>query len=398
MTALDPQLWNARPGLPKLLAALDAEGGETRIVGGAVRDWLLGLDVADIDLATRLAPEAVMMRLAKAGIKAVPTGLAHGTVTAVVDGAAHEITTLRRDVETDGRHARVAFTDDWEADASRRDFTINALYADPRSGSIFDCFGGAADLQARRVRFIGAPLRRIAEDHLRILRFFRFSARYADKPDPKGLAACAARANDLMALSRERIRDEMLKILRLAKPVDVVEAMVGHGILAPVLPEISIDAIAGLQALVAAEEGAGVGPAPIRRLAALLPADAGVAADIAARLKLSNADRARLVHGAGRGPVPGDPRALAYAIGAEATLDRMLIGLDERAQHWAMPLDRWVRPRLPVSGKDLIAMGLPPGPEVSRKLHAVESAWVAAGFPGDRTKVIAIARTIMGVT
>src|SRR5688572_2903859 len=189
--------WQTKAGMRPLLDALDAATGATRYVGGCVRDTLLGIPVRDVDLATRLTPEEVMTRLETAGIKAIPTGLAHGTVTAVVGGAPVEVTTLRRDVATDGRRATIAYTDDWREDAARRDFTINALSADPASGEIFDYFGGLADLKARRVRFIGDPLTRIAEDHLRILRFFRFHARFGrGRPDAQGLAACAARAND----------------------------------------------------------------------------------------------------------------------------------------------------------------------------------------------------------
>ncbi len=196
--------------MPRLMRALGAAKGETRFVGGCVRDTLLGLEVSDVDLATRLQPQEVMQRLEAAGIKAVPTGLAHGTVTAVINGAPVEVTTLRRDVATDGRRATITYTEDWREDAARRDFTINALMADPESGEIHDYFGGIDDLGARHVRFIGDPLVRIAEDHLRILRFFRFHARFGiGAPDKAGLAACAARANDLMALSRERIADEL---------------------------------------------------------------------------------------------------------------------------------------------------------------------------------------------
>lgn len=209
---------------------LGAPAGETRFVGGCVRDALLGLPVSDIDLATRLRPEAAMERLKAAGIRAVPTGLAHGTVTAIVAGAPIEVTTLRRDVSTDGRRATVAFTDDWREDAARRDFTINALSADPASGEVFDYFGGEADLAARRVRFIGDPLTRIAEDHLRILRFFRFHARFgAGEPDADSLAACVARANDLMALSRERIADELSKLLALPDPAATAALMEARG-------------------------------------------------------------------------------------------------------------------------------------------------------------------------
>ena len=232
----------ARAGFAALIAAL---GGaeQTRLVGGVVRDTLLGLDPADIDLATRLLPEVVLDRLKSAGIRAVPTGLAHGTVTAILPDGPIEVTTLRRDVSTDGRHAIVAFTDAWEEDGARRDFTMNALYADPETGAVFDAFGGLDDLGAGRVRFIGDAYRRIAEDHLRILRFFRFHARFgaADQSaiDPEGLAACAARANDLMALSRERIAAELLKLLVARHAVPVIALMIEHGIFRAVLPEIT---------------------------------------------------------------------------------------------------------------------------------------------------------------
>lgn len=396
MTGLDPSRWRDMPGMPKLLEALGAPDGHTRLVGGAVRDWLLGCVVSDIDLATRLTPDQVMARLGAAGIKVVPTGVAHGTVTAVAGGRPHEVTTLRRDIATDGRHATVAFTDDWQADAARRDFTINALYADAETGAVSDYFGGLGDLGGRRVRFIGEPMARIAEDHLRILRFFRFSARYADAPDPEGVAACAARANDLMALSRERIRDELLKTLALPDPSDTVDVMAAHRIFAPVVPEVTVDGVARMRALIAAEQQAGAAPDAIRRLAALLPADAAVVDAVAVRLRLSKVDRARLVLAADRGPVPGDPLALAYVLGAPATLDRLLLTGDPRACDWVGPLRRWTRPRLPVSGKDLIAMGLPPGPAVSAHLAEVEQRWAAAGFPANREASMAIARAVLG--
>jgi poly(A) polymerase len=394
---LNPALWADKPGLAKLLQALDAAAGTTRFVGGAVRDWLLGLPVSDIDLATRLTPDAVIAALEGAGIRAVPTGLQHGTVTAVSGGVPHEVTTLRRDVATFGRHAEVAFTDDWQEDARRRDFTINALYADPATGALIDFFGGLDDLKAGRVRFIGGPLDRIAEDHLRILRFFRFSARFAPLLDPDGLAACAARANDLMALSRERIRDELLKLLALPAPAPTVAAMLAHGILKPVLPEFDATRMPALNAVIAAESAARVAPDGLRRLAALAPEQPQIAADIAARLKLSNAGKGRLVHAATRTAVPEDPRALAYSIGPEATLDRLLLTNDPRAALWAGPLSHYTRPRLPISGKDLIAMGLPPGPVVSRRLGEVEQRWVAAGFPADRNRTMAIAREVLGI-
>ena len=391
---LDPAIWRARPGMDRLLAALGGATGETRIVGGAVRDALLGATVSDIDLATRLKPLEVMARLEAAGIKAVPTGLAHGTVTAVVAGTPHEVTTLRIDAETDGRHARVAFTDDWRADAARRDFTVNALYADPLTGEVHDFFGGIADLRGRILRFIGDPLQRIAEDHLRILRFFRFSARLAARLDEAGLAACALRANDLLTLSRERIRDELQKLLAVADPVPTVDMMLDKGILAPVLPEArERDRLARL---VAAEKAARVAPDPLRRLAALLPGDPAIAEAVAQRLRLSRKDQARLAGAATPGALPADPRVLAYRSGAEVALDRMLLAGDPRARDWAPRLAQWRRPRLPLSGKDLIAMGLPPGPQVSQALKAIEARWLEAGFP-DRPRVLAIAREVLGI-
>ena len=282
---IDADRWRRKRGMARLLEALGADEGLTRYVGGAVRDDLLHLPVSDLDLATRLRPEEVVERLEAAKIRPVPTGIEHGTVTAVSSGSPYEVTTLRRDVSTDGRRATVAFTDDWEEDAARRDFTINALSADPQTGHVFDYFGGKDDLVARRVRFIGEPLERIAEDHLRILRFFRFHARFGlGEPDAEGLIACATRANDLMALSRERIADELLKLLAVEDPTATVAIMLDQGIMRPVLPEISATAVSRLAELVQAERTAGLEGAPLRRLAALLPQDPALAERIAVRL------------------------------------------------------------------------------------------------------------------
>ena len=379
--------WRTRAGMPRLLRALGAAAGATRFVGGCVRDTLLKLEVNDVDLATRLPPEKVIARLAKAKIKAVPTGLAHGTVTAVVNGAPVEVTTLRRDVATDGRRATIAYTEDWREDAARRDFTINALLADPVSGEIFDYFGGVQDLKRRRVKFIGDPLTRIAEDHLRILRFFRFHAKFgAGAPDEAGLDACAARANDLMALSRERIADELLKLLALPDPTPTVELMIARGILKPVLPEI--DSARRLGALVAAEQAAGIAPEPVRRLAALLPPDPEIAAAVAARLRLSKRLAKRLVSAAE--PRLEAPDVLAYEIGADAAVDRLL--LHGRTDADLAALQAWKRPRLPVGGGELIAMGLEPGPVVAATMQKIEREWTRAGFPSDKAEVRALAR------
>jgi poly(A) polymerase len=379
---LGPQAWLDRAGAQAIAAALDVGGGSTRLVGGAVRDGLLGLPVSDIDFATVFPPAEVVARLEGAGLKAVPTGIAHGTVTAVAKGFHAEVTTLRRDVATDGRHATVAFTDDWRADAARRDFTINALYANPVSGAVDDYFGGLDDLAARRVRFIGVALDRIAEDHLRILRFFRFSARFARTIDADGLAACAARANDLMALSRERVRDELMKLLLVADPAPTLAAMLDHGILAPVLPEIARDACDTLRRVCIAEAALGVSAGVARRLAAVLPVDAAILDDIATRLRLSNADRKRLVLTAERGKSLGE---MAYRDGLDSAIDR---GVLSETSGLAEFVTTWSKPVLPVSGRHLIERGLPPGPEVSRRLGDVERDWIAAGFPADIDPII----------
>lgn len=374
--------WARSPEGLALLAALDAPAGETRLVGGAVRDALIGAAGADIDLATRLSPQMVMARVKAAGLKAVPTGLAHGTVTAVGKTLTAEVTTLRRDVATDGRHAEVAFTDDWLADASRRDFTINALYAALPGGKISDFFGGLDDLAARRVRFIGAPSQRIAEDHLRILRFFRFSARFAAVIDADGLAACTLRANDLMALSRERIALELRGILSLPDPLAIMALMLEHGIWRPVLPEFATERLPVLARTIAAEAATVLPRDWRRRLAALLTPDTADA--VTGRLRLSNADRARV----GLAVVPHDGAMLlplAWSIGAGAVVDRLLISGQGGPE--AAALAAWQRPRLPASGRDLIARGVVPGPEVARRLGAFERAWVAAGFPADAAQV-----------
>jgi poly(A) polymerase len=384
--SIDAAKWRRRKGMERLLDALGADEGLTRYVGGAVRDDLLDLPVSDVDLATRLQPNEVTERLESARIKAVPTGIDHGTVTAVSDSHAYEVTTLRRDVTTDGRRATVAFTTAWEEDAARRDFTINALSADPVTGEVFDYFGGLDDLLAHHVRFIGDPLKRIAEDHLRILRYFRFHARFGSgTPDAAALQACTARANDLMALSRERIADELLKLLAIRDPSVTVTIMLDRNILKPVLPEITSDRIAALKALIAAEDSAAIAPAGLRRLAALLPRDPAVAEAVAARLKLSNKARKRLSCAAGT-DVEAAPEALAYRLGTDCAVDRLLLaGKADDASR----IRKWHPPRLPIGGGALIARGLAEGPIVARTLRRIEDRWIAAGFPeGDELETI----------
>ncbi|MGA1800083.1 CCA tRNA nucleotidyltransferase [Sphingomonas sp. 4RDLI-65] len=365
--------WRNREGLEALATVLGAAEGESRFVGGAVRDTLLGIEVADVDIATRLPPQEVIERLQDARIKAVPTGLAHGTITAVTAGGPVEVTTLRRDVTTDGRHAIIAYTDDWREDAARRDFTMNALYADPATGEIFDYFGGLDDLSARRVRFIGDPLQRIAEDHLRILRFFRFHARFGSTIDDAGLDACVVRANDLMALSRERVASEALKLLVAANAVPVVTLMVNRGIFRAVLPEIDAAGAARLARLAERESAAGIAPDPIRRLAMTI---APVAAEaVGARLKLSNTDRKRLI-AATAGPGTEGPQALAYRAGVAGAVDRLLVAGED-----VSAIKDWTPPAFPFSGGALVERGLRKGPDVAAMLRQVETRWIAEGFP-----------------
>ena len=379
---LDAAKWRKKRGMKRLLAALGADEGLTRYVGGAVRDDLLGMPVSDIDLATRIQPDEVVRRLGNARIKAVPTGIEHGTITAVSDAQPFEITTLRRDITTDGRRAVVAFTDDWKEDAARRDFTINALSADPLTGELFDYFGGLADLEQRHIRFIGDPLQRIAEDHLRILRFFRFHARFdAGEPDAAAIGACTTRANDLMALSRERIADEMLKLLSLPDPSATVAIMLDRGILKPVLPEIGKATVVNLKNVISAEQESGVGPEALRRLVALLPRDPATAEAVGARLKLSNKARKRLACAADP-DIALPSRALAYRIGPECAVDRLLLA--GRAEGAAAIAD-WQPPRLPIGGGALVKRGVEQGPVVARTLRAIEDRWVEAGFPAGET-------------
>jgi len=380
-TVLPAAEWTQRDDLAALVAALDPAGeGLVRYVGGAVRDTLLGLAVKDIDMATPLEPQTVIARLTAAGIRSVPTGLAHGTVTAVLASGPVEITTLRRDVSTDGRHATVAFSQEWAEDAARRDFTINALYADPKGLTVHDYFGGLADLATRRLRFIGDPEQRIREDYLRILRYFRFQARFGSLPaDAAAEAACRALAPGLKGLSRERIASELLMLLALPDPAPTVIRMAELGVLAVILPEADP---AALPPLIAAENAHGVAPEPLRRLAALLPADPVAAEQIGARLRLSIAQRKHLAlvaarPVAGHGPEDG-ARPLAFKVGREAAIDRLLITGGDVA-----PLTNWDIPQFPLKGGMIVARGISAGPEVARLLRTVEARWVSEGFPDD---------------
>ena len=368
--------WTRRRDLARLIAALGP--GNARYVGGAVRDTLLGLVAHDIDCATPLDPAQVIDRLARADIRTVPTGLKHGTVTAILDSGNVEVTTLRRDVATDGRHAEVAFSRDWREDAARRDFTINALYADPDTLAVHDYFGGLEDLHQGRVRFIGDARQRIREDHLRILRYFRFQARFGRHgADAQAEDACADLAPMLKGLSRERVGWELRNLLALPDPAPIVARMHELGVLSVILPETGAGELIALADLIAAERAAGIAPDAIRRVAAILPASPPVVEAVASRLRLSNSQRKRLACLASRDQRDGQhPRRLAYRCGAECARDRLLLTGADPA-----PVIGWDVPPFPLKGGTIVAAGVDAGPEVARILRSVEDRWVAEGFP-----------------
>jgi poly(A) polymerase len=392
--------WLNAPETRRLIAALDAAGVDFRFVGGVVRDALLGRPISDIDLATPAPPQDIMRAVSAAGLKAIPTGIAHGTITALVDQRHFEITTLRRDVATDGRHAVVAFTADWRQDAARRDFTMNALYAD-RAGTITDFFGGEADARAGKVRFIGDPAQRIVEDALRILRFFRFHAWYgAAELDPAGVAACAALAPMIDRLSGERIREELFKLLRAPDPVAVWQAMIAEGVAAHIAPgALRVDDLARL---CAAEKELNLAANPLLRLAALLgDALPDQATELKASLKLSNRDAERLTAVGALVDRVGWVERVEFAralYGAEldwvldaALLANVRTGRPKMESLVALQrfLPSWREPRFPLSGADLAARGIPPGPEMGKLLKQVEEWWVAEGLTKGRDECLA---------
>ncbi|WP_088348532.1 MULTISPECIES: CCA tRNA nucleotidyltransferase [Rhodomicrobium] len=392
--------WFQRRGVEAVFAALNRDGHEARIVGGALRNTLMGLPVGDIDFAATARPDEIIRFTQEAGLKPVPTGIEHGTVTVVVAGTPFEVTTLRRDVETHGRRATVAFTRDWAADAARRDFTINALYA-AADGRVIDPLGGLPDLRESRVRFIHAPRERIREDYLRILRFFRFTADYAGgAPDAEGLAACVAERAGLAKLSPERVHAELFRILVTRRPLAALEPMAESGLLTLILGGVT--RLAHFERLAALETALGENPAPIRRLAALAVMVEEDAARLALRLRLSNAEAARLDAMAALEPVL-DPslgeaaaREALYRLGSSVFRDRVLITWarssagtsDEDWRGLAALPGRWKAPVFPLKGQDLLAHGIPAGPRVGALLRALEAKWVASGFAPSREDLL----------
>jgi len=379
-TTLPKADWTQREDLAELVAALGAEN--VRWVGGAVRDTMMGNDVADVDAATTHRPEKVVELCDAAGIRTVPTGIEHGTVTAIRPHGNVEITTLRHDVSTDGRRATVSYAEEWKDDAARRDFTINALYADPVTLEVFDYFGGLLHMEERRVKFIGDARERIREDHLRILRYFRFNARFGYKVDREVEEACEELASTLKGLSRERVAMEMLNLLGLLDPAHAITRMVHLGVLQVVLPEAGDDEVMALEHLLEHEHHLETQPHALRRMAALLPANREMAEKVAARLKLSKEQRKYLGLVAKRCAEDAKaPRALAYRHGLTIARDRLLLAGEDPA-----PVTDWEIPVLPLKGGEIVQRGVGAGPEVARVLQAVERQWIAEGFP-DRARV-----------
>jgi poly(A) polymerase len=396
MASLAGAAWLTSGVLARLLAVLDRDGEEARAVGGAVRNALINLPVSEVDIATTAVPEEVVRRVEAAGFKAVPTGIEHGTVTVVIDGGPFEVTTLRRDVETYGRHAKVAFGRDWKVDAQRRDFTINALSAS-RDGTVFDYVGGLDDLGRRKVRFIGEAKTRIEEDYLRILRFFRFNAAYgAGDLDADGLHACIAARAGLEQLSRERVRMEFLKLLPAPRAAPVLQAMADAGVLLVALH--AVPNVVHFSAMTAVEQALSIPPDPVRRLAALAVVIAEDAERLWQKLRLSNIEHARLAamaEGWRRiSPALSENAACAllYRLGPELFTDQVLLGWSRSGVQpgddgWrklsALP-QRWSTPTFPIKAGDLIGRGVAKGPRLGDALKAAERAWIAAGFPADK--------------
>ncbi|QFR32926.1 CCA tRNA nucleotidyltransferase [Ancylobacter sp. TS-1] len=385
-------LLEGRPGLARVLAALDGAGEEARIVGGAVRDWLIGRGLrSDIDIATTATPDEVTRRAHAAGLKPVPTGIEHGTVTVIAQGEPYEVTTLREDAETDGRRARVVFGRSWRHDAERRDFTMNALYL-TREGELVDLVGGVADARAGRVRFIGDPDVRIAEDYLRILRLFRFHAAFGRGPlDEAALAAAIRNRAGLDRLSRERVRAELLKLIVAPRAPETLATMDAAGLLAPVLG--GAGDVPTFARLAGIEAGLGMAPDPVRRLGALAVRGEADALALRERLRLSNSEAARLAALAGPAPTPGmcekGQKAFLYRMGRETFQDRALIAfarsgaaLDEEGwRALASIAADWPLPEFPLKAADFLARGLTPGPALGAALKRAEEAWIEAGFP-----------------
>jgi poly(A) polymerase len=395
--------WMALPETQAVIAALEARGGPgcARFVGGCVRNTLMAKPIDDIDIATTLPPDQVIEALQAAGLRGVPTGIDHGTVTAISGGKPYEVTTLRRDVETDGRRAVVSFTQDWSEDAQRRDFRFNALYADLH-GQLYDPTGeGVSDAREGRVVFVGDATTRIREDYLRILRFFRFHAWYGrGEADHEALAACKALKDGIESLAAERVQKELLKLLAADDPRAALRLMAATSVLSSILPVVT--SLARFEALMTIQTEQLFENDPELRLAALIPDDPGVASQLAERLRLSNALKDRLVAAAGKSPritswmSPRETRRAVYALGARAFADRVKLawaGADRTAAtpQWRGLLalgESWTPPPFPLTGEDVLKAGVPKGPMVGEVMREVETWWIDQDFIEDKFSVI----------
>jgi len=393
--SLAGEAWLRDKVLRRVFAAIEAAGGEARVAGGAVRNALLGEPVTEIDIATTLTPERIVSAGEKARLGVHPTGIDHGTVTLVIGGKPFEVTTLRVDVETFGRKARVAFTDDWETDARRRDFTMNALYCSI-GGEIYDPTKGYADILRKRVRFVGSPAERIKEDHLRILRFFRFHARYgAGAPDGKGLAACVRHKGKLRALSSERIRQELFKLLEAKRASETVRLMAAKNIFKVLFAHVRDLSALGRMAKI--DMAHGLKPDALLRLVLVAKAPLSLREN----LRLTNAEMRRLEAIANHvQPKPElrerERRVVLYQLGAETWRDMVRLGWAESkdpllSRKWRELLafaDRWPIPRFPLTGQDLIAQGFKPGPVLGRELARLEDWWIASDFQDGKDSLL----------
>ncbi|MBA3446589.1 MAG: CCA tRNA nucleotidyltransferase [Pseudaminobacter sp.] len=408
--------WLADKHLQRLLAALSANGEEARIAGGAVRNTLLGEVVSDVDIATTNLPAETVLRAEASGFKAIPTGAEHGTITVIAGGKPYEVTTLRADVETNGRRAKVRFGRDWKQDAERRDFTINALYAEA-DGTVVDLVGGLADLESRTLRFIGDAETRIREDFLRILRFFRFFAWYGHgRPDAEGLKACGRLKDGLGQLSAERVWAELKKLLSAPDPARALLWMRQTGVLTRVLPESEKWGIDAIHTLVKAEADLGWQPDPLLRLAAIVPPDMARITAMAERLKLSNAEAERLRDWTATEPIAammtegelakrlyrGEPRGIGDRLRLSLSSARGRAIEDNNALLEAGGFSRllayaekWRRPEFPVKGRDLAGLGVEDGPRMGELLRELEKQWVDDGFSEDRGALLEYAATIL---
>ncbi|MCO6185432.1 CCA tRNA nucleotidyltransferase [Rhizobium sp. L1K21] len=416
MVSVAQEDWFNEPRLKRVMDLLNGDGGEARVAGGAVRNALMGLPISDVDIATTLLPQDVVARAEDAGLKAVPTGIEHGTVTLVVEGRGFEVTTLRRDVETFGRHAEVAFGTDWRQDAERRDLTMNALYADAE-GQVIDLVDGIADVETRTVRFIGEAEDRIREDYLRILRFFRFFAHYGSgRPDASALKAIARTKEGISKLSAERVWQELKKLLAAEDPGRALLWMRTTGVLTLVLPESEKWGIDEVPALVDAGRAFGWKPDPLFRLAGMVPPDSARLSAMAERLRMSKAEAGFFERWAAAPEIADDLAGTAldrmlYRYGPDGILTRLRIKLAiaraksggdidmtakvARLSELVRRAENWSRPQFPISGADMIALGVTPGPQIGEILGKVEDAWVERNFSGDRDMLLERAKALL---